>query len=82
MSQIEIQYLGDYQLDATTKALNPLATVVAATDNFISTVSVDCVFSNLSYAYGRKAGTFEYAQTWTNEDVINHLNAWMEDRKI
>jgi len=82
MSQIEIQYQGEYQLDSTTQVLNPRANVTAATDNMVATVSVQCVFQNLSYSYGRPAGSFDYIDTWTNQDVINHLNAWMEARKL
>lgn len=82
MSQIEIQYQGEYQLDSQTKALNPRATVTLASDNMIATVTVQCVFQNLSYSYGRLAGSFDYIDNWTNQDVVNHLNAWMEARKL
>jgi len=82
MSQIVIQYQGDYQLDNTTRALNPKVTVISATDNFIATVVTYSKFENLSYSYVRETGSFEYEITWTNQDVINHLNAWMEARKL
>lgn len=82
MSQIKITYQGEYQLDSTTYCMNPTATVTACVDDMIETVNVECVFSNLSYGYGRPAGSFTYADTWTNQDVVNHLNSWMESRKI
>jgi hypothetical protein len=82
MSQIEIQYMGDYHLDSTTNALNPKAVVTACKDDMIKTVFVTCVFSNLSYSYGREAGYFEYEDTWDNTDVVAHLNIWMAARKI
>lgn len=82
MSQIKITYQGEFQLDSATRCLNPTATVTTCVDDMIETVRVECVFENLSYSYGRGAGSFIYGETWTNEDVVNHLNLWMESRKI
>jgi hypothetical protein len=82
MSQIEIQYIGEYQLDSNTQALNPKAVVTACKDDMIKTVFVTCVFSNLSYSYGREAGYFEYEDTWDNSEVEAHMNIWMQARKI
>jgi CRISPR/Cas system CMR-associated protein Cmr1 (group 7 of RAMP superfamily) len=80
--QIQIQFAGAYQLDATTEVKSPLVTALSATDNFVDNVSVVCLFSGIGYSVSRSAGSFQYADTWTNEDVESHITAWMNERKV
>lgn len=82
MSQIQIQFQGTYQLDNNTACTNPVATVTGATDDFIENVSTVSVFAAPGYSYSRSTGSFVYQDTWDNQDVINHLTAWMDARKI
>jgi hypothetical protein len=81
-NQIQIQFTGAYQLDSTTVVKSPLVTATAATDNFIDNVSVSCQFTGIGFDLNRETGDFFYAATWTNLDVENHINTWMEARKI
>lgn len=80
--QIQIQFSGAYQIDSTTVVESPLVTATAATDNFIDNVSVVCLFSGIGYDLSRSTGDFFYVENWTNQDVENHINAWMEARKL
>lgn len=82
MSQIQIDFKGIYQLDNKTSVVNPTLTVTSATDNFVETVSTVSLFTGTGFSYSRDTGVFEYQETWDNQSVIDHLNAWMNDRKI
>ena len=83
MSQIKINYQGEYQIDEGTWCMNPIVNVTSCIDDMIETVNIEAVFRNLSYSYGRSAGFFNYeGDTWTNDDVILHLNTWMQARKV
>lgn len=81
-SQIEIQYTGTYQLDSTTTCVDPLATAVSATDNFIDSVALIVVFTSPTYSYTRDIGSFTYNLTWTNQNVIDYMNEYMQSIKI
>jgi hypothetical protein len=80
--QITIQFSGNYRIDTDTVVTDPLVTAVEATDNFISSVNVGCLFQNIQYSYFKNTGSFEYESTWNNTDVVAHLNTWMAARKI
>jgi hypothetical protein len=82
MSQIQIEFKGTYQLDGTTSCTDPIVTVTAATDDMVENVSTVSVFSNVGYTYSRSTGSFTYQESWENQDVIDHLTAWMQERKI
>jgi hypothetical protein len=81
---IEIQVIGKLKLDDLTICLNPLVTVQSCLDNyFSSSVSVNSLFSNDNYySFGRDCGSFIYKETWTDEDVENFMNAWIEEHRI
>jgi len=81
-SQIEIQYTGTYQLDSTTICVDPLATPTSATDNFIDSVALTVVFTSPTYSYTREIGSFTYITTWTNQDVIDYMNDYMQSIQI
>ena len=80
--QIEIQFTGTYQIDIATSVVNPLVIAAEAADNFIDTVQVSCLFQNTNYSYYRSIGSFDYALTWTNQDVIDFINSFMASVKV
>jgi len=80
--QIEIQFTGTYQLDSTTTCVNPLAIASSATDNFVDSVDITCLFNAPTYSYIRNIGSFTYTTTWTNQDVIDYINDYMQSIQI
>jgi len=80
--QIEIQFSGKYRIDVDTVVENPLVTAVSATDDFLSNVTIGCVFSNTQYSYFKNTGSFEYQTSWDNMSVEQHINQWMNERKV
>lgn len=85
LETIQIQVNGTLKLDNTTIVVNPLLTVETALDNYREkTVFVNCLFTNETeqYSINRDAGSFQYVETWDDENVINHLLQWIEAHKI
>jgi hypothetical protein len=80
--QIKIQFSGEYRIDVDTVVKNPLVTAVAATDDFLSNVAVGCLFENTQYSYFKSTGSFEYETSWDNTSVEQHINKWMNERKV
>ena len=80
--QIEIQFTGQYQIDADTNVTDPLVIAVAATDDFISNVAIACLFNAPIYSYYRNIGSFTYTTTWGNIQVENYINTFMQNCKI
>lgn len=79
--QIEIQYTGVYQIDAETSVTDPLVIAVGATDDFVSSVAVSCIFQAPTYSYYRNIGSFTYNATWGNIQVEDYINTFMNARK-
>lgn len=80
--QIEIQFTGTYQIDKDTTVVNPLVIAANADDNFISTLSISCLFQNTTYSYYRNIGDMTYTNTWSNADVENYINTFMTNAEV
>lgn len=81
---IQIQVTGILQLDNKTKVLNPLVTIETALDNYLSsTVDTTSLFTseNQNYQLSRDTGSFDYTETWTDEDVEKHLKNWINGHR-
>jgi hypothetical protein len=84
-SAIIINVIGTLQLDETTIVVNPIVTVTNANDNYITnTVSTTSTFTSNTenYEFSRSTGSFSYEQTWTDQDVRNCVEAWIEEHRI
>lgn len=80
--QIEIQYTGEYQIDAETKIENPLVIGASATDDLINAVGVTVYFTSPTYYLCRAIGSFTYGSAgWDNSDVVNLINEFMASCK-
>jgi len=80
--QIEIQYQGRYRLDDGTEIENPLVIGASANDDLIETVSVSVYFTSPTYYLARQIGSFNYTDDWTNADIVNLINSYMDSHKI
>lgn len=80
--QIEIQYQGEYQIDPTTKVENPLVIGASANDDLINTVSVAVYFTSPTYYLARQIGSFTYVDDWSNADVVELINSFMDSCKV
>jgi hypothetical protein len=80
--QIEIQYQGRYRLDDGTEIENPLVIGASANDDLINSVSVGVYFTSPTYYLARQIGSFNYVNDWSNADVINLINSYMDSHKI
>jgi len=80
---IEIQVQGTLKIDDKTTITDPLVIVTTALDNYVDkSVSIDCLFTNAAASFGRNCGSFNYVDTWTDNDVVNYLNTWIENHLI
>jgi len=79
--QIEIQYTGKYQIDADTLIENPLVIGASANDDLINSVSVGVYFTSPTYYLGRQIGSFTYTNDWSNSDVIDFINSYVNSIK-
>lgn len=75
--QIEIQYTGKYQIDSDTLIENPLVIGASANDDLINSVSVEVYFTSDTYYLARTVGSFNYTDDWTNQDLIDLINSYM-----
>lgn len=80
--QIEIQYTGVYQIDSDTRVENPLVIGASANDDLIETVSVAVYFTSPAYYLGRQIGSFNYVDDWSNADVVNLINSFMQSCQV
>jgi hypothetical protein len=80
--QIEIQFTGTYTLDEGCTIVDPLVIAVSATDDFVSSVAVACLFQAPTYSYYRNIGSFNYTTTWGNLQVEAYINDYMNAHKI
>ena len=79
--QIEIQFLGQYDVNGNVLT-DPLVIARTASDDFISTVTVDCYFRNTTYSVVAPIGYFNYQTSWNNNDVTTLINEFMLENKI
>lgn len=61
---------------------DPLVIARSGSDDFISTVNVDCYFRNSDYSVVAPIGFFTYTDSWDNSDVENLINNFMNENKI
>jgi hypothetical protein len=79
MKQIKIEYKGTYQIDEFTTVTDPIVSCTMAIDNMIDSVAISVKFENTTYSYGRNIGSYQYVDTWENENVIDYINEWMDE---
>jgi hypothetical protein len=81
-SAIIINVIGTLKLDDTTIVTNPIVTVTNANDNYLSnSVSTTSIFTSdtENYEFSRPTGTFEYIETWSDEDVRTCVEEWIDE---
>jgi len=60
---------------------NPLVIGTSANDDLINSVSVDVYFTSPTYYLGRQIGSFTYTNDWSNSDVIDFINSYVNSIK-
>ena len=84
-SLIIINVTGTLKLDETTFVTNPIVSVTNANDNYTdNSVSTSSLFTSNTenYQLSRPTGSFSYEETWTDADVRNCVEAWIEEHKV
>ena len=84
-SAIIINVIGTLRLDDTTILKDPIVSVTNANDDYIqNTVATTSTFtsSTENYEFSRPTGSFNYVDTWSDEDVIICVEAWIEEHRI
>lgn len=84
-SAIIINVTGTLRLDETTIVKDPIVTVTNANDDYTNnTVSTTSNFtsSTENYEFSRPTGSFQYVETWTDEDVRTCVENWIEEHRI
>jgi hypothetical protein len=82
---IIINVTGILRLDEKTTVKNPIVSVTSANDNYInSEVSTASVFTSNDEKYNlsRATGSFNYVETWTDEDVKNCVENWINEHRV
>jgi hypothetical protein len=80
--QIEINFTGRYRLDDGTEIENPLVIGASANDDLIETVFVGVYFTSPTYYLARQIGSFNYTDEWTNADIVNLINSYMDSHRV
>ena len=81
-SVIIINVTGTLKLDDTTIVTNPIVTITNTNDNYIlNSVSTTSIFTSdtENYQFSRPTGTFEYIETWSDEDVRTCVEEWIDE---
>jgi len=81
-SVIIINVIGTLKLDDTTIVTNPIVTVTNAKDNYLlNSVSTTSIFTSdkENYEFSRPTGTFDYVETWSDEDVKTCVEEWIDE---
>jgi hypothetical protein len=84
-SAIIINVTGTLRLDDTTIVKDPIVSVTNANDDYIqNSVATTSNFtsSTQNYEFSRPTGSFNYVDTWSDEDVRTCIEAWIEEHKI
>jgi hypothetical protein len=82
---IIINVQGVLRLDDKTTVKNPIVSVTNANDNYIdSSVNTVSVFtsSTENYNLSRATGSFNYVETWDDEDVKSCVENWIEQHRV
>ncbi len=80
--QIEINFTGRYRLEDGTEIENPLVIGASANDDLINNVAVSVYFTSQTYYLARAIGSFNYVADWSNADVVDLINAYMDSHKV
>jgi hypothetical protein len=84
-SAIIINVTGTLRLDDTTIVKDPIVSVTNANDDYIqNSVATTSNFtsSTENYEFSRPTGSFNYVDTWSDEDVRICVEAWIEEHRI
>jgi hypothetical protein len=84
-SAIIINVTGTLRLDENTIVVNPIVTVTNANDNYLSnSVSTTSNFTSntQNYEFSRPTGTFDYVDTWDDEDVRACVEEWINEHLV
>ena len=84
-SAIIINVTGTLKLDDTTIVTNPIVTVTNANDDYLSnSVSTTSNFTSntQNYEFSRPTGTFDYIETWSDEDVRAYVEEWINEHLV
>jgi hypothetical protein len=84
-SAIIINVTGTLRLDDTTIVKDPIVSVTNANDDYIqNTVSTTSTFtsSTQNYEFSRPTGSFNYVDTWSDEDVRICVETWIDEHRI
>jgi hypothetical protein len=84
-SAIIINVTGVLRLDETTIVKDPIVSVTNANDDYLqNSVATQSLFtsSTENYQFSRPTGTFEYVETWSDEDVVFYVNQLNEESRL
>jgi|LakMenEpi03Aug12_release.lakeMendotaPanAssembly.Ray.scaffolds.fasta_scaffold864218_2 hypothetical protein len=84
-SAIIINVTGTLRLDETTIVVNPIVTVTNANDDYLlNSVSTTSNFTSntQNYEFSRPTGTFDYVETWSDEDVRACVEEWINEHLV
>jgi hypothetical protein len=84
-SAIIINVTGTLRLDDTTIVVNPIVTVTNANDDYLqNSVATTSNFTSdtENYEFSRPTGSFSYIETWTDSDVRDCVETWINEHRI
>jgi hypothetical protein len=84
-SAIVINVTGTLRLDQTTIVVNPIVSVTNANDDYIAnsvSTTSDFTSNTENYQFSRPTGSFDYVDTWNDEDVRTCVEAWIEAHRV
>jgi hypothetical protein len=84
-SAIIINVTGTLRLDETTIVKDPIVTVTNANDDYIQNiVSTTSNFTSATenYEFSRFTGSFSYVETWTDAEVRDCVETWIDEHRI
>ena len=84
-SAIIINVFGVLKLDDTTTVKNPIVSVTNANDDYTcNSVNTTSLFTSNdeNYNLSRATGSFNYVETWDDEDVRNCVENWIDEHRI
>jgi hypothetical protein len=84
-SAIIINVTGILKLDDTTIVTNPIVSVTNANDDYLlNLVSTSSLFTSdkENYEFSRPTGSFNYVDTWSDEDVRICVETWIDEHRI
>lgn len=82
---IIINVIGTLQIDSTTIVTNPTVSVTNANDDYMnSQVNTASLFTSEveNYNISRQTGSFNYIETWDDDDVKKCVENWIEQHRV